>query len=224
MPEISQARYDEARRLKDSIGWSWLEFQNRVGWGPRNLMQFKALKLGIDDRWIEYLSDVAAAIESVPVPGGSTDDVTYSVERQPLEEEVAEKMRAAGLRPADEASTVHHMGQEVRVMLLSDIAVKLAAQYREVSIEVEMSQDERSGALWAIGRMAQTLGVADEVKALVKPASRHGNVLPPVFERPSNAAAQALRTTPNPVPWTPPQPSRPSIADAAERLPFINEF
>ena len=56
--------------------------------------------------------------------------------------------------------------ENLRVMLLDDIAAKLADAY--LAIPPDASRDEAAGARWIIGELAEKMNVADEVKEIVR--------------------------------------------------------
>ena len=58
------------------------------------------------------------------------------------------------------------MPENLRVMLLDDIAAKLADAY--LAIPPDASRDEAAGARWIIGELAEKMNVADEVKEIVR--------------------------------------------------------
>lgn len=207
MGQTNLERVAEIERLKDIIGWSWQQVAKRLGWAPVNLTQFKMGKTSMDERWYRYIEAVAEAVASIPVPSETEpapirgiDSLAATAEAgaSPLEH----KMRAAGFHPSAETE-----GTEVRVMLLDDVARKIADQYMVAKESTEMNQDERTGALWAIGMLAKTLGVAEEVTRLVR-----GTAAPAPAARPL--------VDPRPIaPWSPPQPQ--PMREAREaREPF----
>lgn len=179
MAEISEARRSEVERLKDQIGWSWNEVAKRTGWGPVGLQRFRTMKIAIDDRWLWYLGQVAAAVSAIPMP---SDQVEKQVDVA-IPDDVAAKMRAAGLTPAPAPQST-----EVRVMMLDDIAAKLANEYVETRNNGEMTGEERTGAFHVITRLAEQFGVIQEVRRLIGAPS--GGLTPRV---PAPAA-----------PWEPP--------------------
>ena len=175
MVEISQPRLEEVERCKAIIGWGWMELSSRLGWSNAALSKFRTLKDGIPEEWLAYLRAVAEAVEGVPVP-----TVGASVPRDDTEQ----RMRQAGLGPASDLGGM----TEVKVMTLQTIAEKLVAEYRALQADPELSGAERSGALAAVGRVAQRLGVLEEVKAVMAAS-------------PVSAPAAGAR------PWGPPQPA-----------------
>lgn len=208
MDPISPERLNEVEGLKTTIGWGWTEVSNRFGWGPPGLTKFRGLKAPIEERYLQYLRDVAHAVSSVPFP-----DALNSVE-EPLPgdtvivpasafDEVGPKLRAAGFHPqADEPGT------EVRVMLLDDIAAKIAAEYREIASH-RMDEGEERGAKWMLSHLAERLGVMPAVKQLLTAPAQLQPPAPvsrmPDLPAPSNASGGHL------VPgtqWAAPQPRR----------------
>ena len=68
--------------------------------------------------------------------------------------------------------------ENLRVMLLDDIAAKLADEYLAAKANRDLSGEEVAGALWAIGQLADRMNVADEVRSLIheRTLASHGNV------------------------------------------------
>ena len=68
--------------------------------------------------------------------------------------------------------------ENLRVMLLDDIAAKLADEYLAAKASRELSGEEVAGALWAIGQLADRMNVTEEVRTLIHERTRapHGNV------------------------------------------------
>lgn len=179
MPLIDVVK--EIESLKNRLGWSWNEFGTRIGWNMVYLSKFRTLKADLKPGWLDYMRAIVAALEAVPVPVDAPDPVPMPDPPPPeVQERIGELMggidrglRQAGYTPAPPQPT----RQEVHAMLLPDIAEKLAAEYRELqsprpdSDQAQMSAEERAGAIWMLGKVAERLGVAAEVKALLKEAS-----------------------------------------------------
>jgi len=175
---------DEMMRLRDTIGWSHPEMAHRLRWSITDYTRFRNLKLGIEERYLEYVRAVARAVESVPKPlaraaEGSTQEFEMS-----------------------EGDEMDHGPQELRVIKRDTITVDLVAEYLEVSASREVSPQERTGALWAIGRLAQRLGVEDDVRAAIIGAKQAAGLLP----------SGAVRELAEPSSWVPP----------VSRAPFVN--
>jgi hypothetical protein len=186
MDHISVERVKEVETLKNVIGWSWMEVSKRVGWGPPHLQKFRALKGSIDERWLQYLRIVAEAVASVPVPNDDADEAAQLIEEAAAGEagdDVAGKLLASGFHPPAGNGT-----EEVRVMLMDDIAKKIAEQYLVVHRDADMNPDERSGARWAIGKLAEAMGVAEDVRRLLgalTPTPKANVRMPPPPPRPA---------------------------------------
>lgn len=202
MDQNSQDRVAEVEQLKGVIGWSWNEVANRAGWGPHGLIKVRALKAPIEERWLQYFRDVAFAVQAVPMPTEVEDAPMH--ETHELDPATERAFRAAGLQPAAEQPT-----QEVRVMMLDDIAAKLAAEYMALRRNTEMSPDNREGAQWMIGRLAEQMGVTAEVRRLVSAPAPDVQV---AVQRPLTPQVIAV---PSNAPWAPPQPDA-----ALSREPF----
>lgn len=193
MDQISQDRVAEVEQLKGVIGWSWNEVANRAGWGPHGLIKVRALKAPIEERWLQYFRDVAFAVQAVPMPTEVEDAPMH--ETHELDPATERAFRSAGMQPAAEQPT-----QEVRVMMLDDIAAKLAAEYVALRRNTEMSPDNREGAQWMIGRLAEQMGVTAEVRRLVSAPAPEA---PPPMQRPAQPLVPGI---PSNAPWAPPQP------------------
>lgn len=173
MAEISDARLKEVERYKAAIGWGWTEIANRLRWGPPGLQKFRMLRGPIEDKWLDYLRAVADAVQSVPLPGDeAAADIPPPILAGSLfeDEPMEDKMRAAGLMPS---APVNAGASEVKVMLLSDITEKLAAEYQDIAREPDIIADEVAGARAMIGRLAQRFGVVTELRTLLSPSIRH---------------------------------------------------
>ena len=94
-------------------------------------------------------------------------------------------------------------------MMLDDIAAKLAAEYMALRRNTEMSPDNREGAQWMIGRLAEQMGVTAEVRRLVSAPAPDVQV---AVQRPLTPQVIAV---PSNAPWAPPQPDA-----ALSREPF----
>jgi|HubBroStandDraft_4_1064222.scaffolds.fasta_scaffold475608_2 hypothetical protein len=70
------------------------------------------------------------------------------------------------------------MPENVRVMLLDDIAAKLADEYLAARANQELTAEQRAGAQWAIGQIADRMSVADEVRALIQEKKTTFNDVP----------------------------------------------
>ena len=196
MTEISQARLTEVEQLKAAIGWGWNEISNRIGWGPPGLTKFRGLRAPIEDRWLDYLRAVAEAVQGIPLPAEEAapnfdaDNALIGAGGMHYEgdSEVDAKLRAAGLRPADTDT------KEVRVMLLDDIAAKLAEEYRSIAADAGSSEELRT-ARATISRVAERLGVVDQLRALLRP-----NAAEPRHPTPERPIHQPAGTWSLPVP------------------------
>lgn len=140
---ISQERVDQIHTLKEECNWSWATVAERFGWTSHNLNQVRQLKIGIADEHIAYLEHVRDAINAIPIPGPEVMIPQPTSLPQPVT-------------------------QDIRVMLLDDIAARLAEEYAEVARQADASQEEISGARWMIGRIAERCGVAEEVRNLIQ--------------------------------------------------------
>lgn len=136
---ISQERLDEVQTIKNEIGWSWDTVANRLGWTPHQMRQVRALRIPVADEHIAWLLTVKAAIDAIPVPGPEVF-----------------------MPQPEQTPTV----QDVKVMLLEDIAAKLVEEY--FAIGEEASADELAGARYMVGRLAERCGVADEVREAIR--------------------------------------------------------
>lgn len=195
MDEISQARVAEVEQLKDAIGWSWTEITKRMSWGVAYLTQFRQVKRPIEERWLQYLREVAHAVQSIPLPSDAAEPESL----EPAVDPFVEEFRKARFHPQAEAEIT-----EVRVMLLDDIAQKLADEYMALRRNSEMSAENREGAQWMIGRLAEQMGVTAEVRRLVVtgPMAAGPATPTPATRMPEVQPAPPAR------PWQPPQPSR----------------
>jgi hypothetical protein len=179
MAEATTERLVLVERYKDTIGWGWNTVAAKIGWAPVHIAQFRAVRIPIDDRWLEYLRLVSEAVAAVPVP--------EQTERAAPAKAVEDQMRAAGLKPG---GTVHHMGQEVHVMLLDDIAAKLAEECRALMSDCD--EAELVTARSVISRVAKRLGVLDQLRGLLAQPTPVQEETPPATSRP----------------YVPPQPER----------------
>jgi hypothetical protein len=161
MPTIepSQAIVAQVVSYKTVIGWSWLEVSVRLSWGPRDLASFKGLKKPIQAEQLEYLEKVADAVAGIEM-------------RQP-EAPVPPAMnpQPEAIPGGARAMTAAEMGQDrvtrIAVMTLDDIAAKLTQEYFDVASEAGISTEELAGARFAVARIADRCGVAEQVKALI---------------------------------------------------------
>ena len=193
MPELFKPETAaEVDRCKDVIGWSWVMVQERLGWSVMDTKRRRELKQEIPLADIQYLRAVAEAVAGVPLP---------------------EKARAGGYeapslraipdwtRPEPDRFDAPTLPQptQVRAMLLDDIAAKLAVEYHEIAEMADINADELAGARFAIGKMAERLGVAAQVRGLIKVGATQKLVASDLNER-----------------WTPPvnQPRAPFETDA----------
>lgn len=199
MVAMNEATLQDVERFKAQIGWSWPMVAERLGWGTLHIAKFRTLKLGLSDGQYTYLATVAAAVSAVPLP----------VEEKPSPKPSFE---FTGLYPEQlatpaPAAIVHDMGNQVKVMLLDDIAAKLAAEYHDIASVEGISAEELGGARYAIGRMAERLGVGAEVKALLREPRTAPSALPSMFEVKGEALVE------------PPQ----NYGIRPQRAPFENE-
>lgn len=134
---ITQERVDQIQEIKNEIGWAWDTVASRLGWSPHQMRQVRTLKVPVADEHIAYLAAVRAAIDAIPVPGPEV------------------------IMPQPE------LPQDVRVMMLDDIATKLVEEYFALDGEGATSE-EIAGARYMVGRLALRCGVEDEVRAAIK--------------------------------------------------------
>lgn len=187
MPELaSMGVVHEVESLKIDVGWAWPEIGRRFGWSPKMLGDFRVAKRPMSDGQLDYLRKVAAMVKSVPLPGGFPIDL-------PAEEEAP---AASPPAPAG-ASVIHDLGREVRVMLLDDIAAKLAEEYFACVHEPNISSEEISGARFMVARMAERCGVVEELRAKIAEGKQRQQVQqspqpswPPAIPQQAPAMAQ----------------------------------
>lgn len=150
----------EVDELKKVIGWSWLEIAARFHWGPPTIAKFRANKMEMNAGQLAYLRAVAAAVSAVPLP-----DIMGG-EMNPKEERV---LRAAGFAPPEEAQIAPREPVPLNVIPLDDVARIIAQQYSDLTDGTspearEMNQDERAGAIWALGKIAESLALSQLVR------------------------------------------------------------
>jgi hypothetical protein len=191
MPAISEEIIRQVEGYKDVIGWSWPTIGERVGLGVIQVANFRKMKLAMTDAQVSYLKAVAEAVAAVPLPEKGTmpapaliwEGNTYSdtQERYRYQNPTDERYTHASLQP--EAFPQIQTGPQVRVMLLDDIAAKLADEYHDIAKTADINADELAGARFAIGKMAERFGVEDQVKALIKERKPAPPVVAEVTER-----------------------------------------
>lgn len=213
MVAMNETTLQDVERFKAQIGWSWPMVAERLGWGTLHIAKFRTLKLGLSDSQYTYLATVAAAVSAVPLPVEEKTAPKPSFEFTGLYPEAPPPGFGPGVNLGQgiAPSIVHDMGNQVRVMLLDDIAAKLAAEYHDIASVEGISSEELGGARYAIGRMAEKLGVGAEVKALLREPRTPPSALPPMFEVKG----------PEPTPINPHQ--RFGDVIATQRAPFENE-
>jgi hypothetical protein len=82
--------------------------------------------------------------------------------------------------PAPEPRSVEI--ENLKVMLLDDIAAKLVTEYFSPDLETA-SPDECAGARWMLGRIAERCGVADEVREAIAARQPHQPIKIPFIEQ-----------------------------------------
>lgn len=145
---ISQERLDEIQTIKNEIGWSWDTVASRLGWSPHQMRQVRGLKIPVADDHITWLIAVKAAIDAVPVPGPEV-----FMPQPPIT-------------------------QDVKVMLLEDIAEKLVDEYFSLDGQGG-SPEEIAGARYMVGRLAERCGVAQEVREAIRERQAQSVLTPP---------------------------------------------
>jgi hypothetical protein len=134
---VGQHVIDEVEEIKTAIDWSWATIARRLDWSSAYLAGFRSLKQPMAEVQLQWLRNIRAAIEALPPPGPE------SFMMQP------------------------QMPQDVKVMLLEDIAAKLVDEYFALDGQ-DASPDETAGARYMVGRLAERCGVADEVREAIR--------------------------------------------------------
>lgn len=186
-----EERIAEIDRCKQEIGWTWNTLRDWFHFSPSELARIRSGHMEIPEPLLDYLRMVASAVKAIPVP-----DLKQHQEATDM---VENGLRAAGAMPANEAPAQR---VDVPVMMMETIAERLVVGYQAFRVDPELSEEERRGAMWAIGQLAERFGVRDKVREMVK--------------------ASAPRPTPAVVdePWSIPQSPRPPLV---ERVPFGQE-
>lgn len=133
---VGQHVIDEVEEIKTAIDWSWATIARRLDWSSAYLAGFRSLKQPMAEVQLQWLRNIRAAIEALPPPGPE------SFMMQP------------------------QMPQDVKVMLLEDIAAKLVDEYFALDGQ-DASPDETAGARYMVGRLAERCGVAQEVREAI---------------------------------------------------------
>lgn len=170
-------RRNEVQRCIDIVGWSWSKLADRLGIKFATSLAIKNCKRPIADsdlRWLQELADVMIAH---PRPAEMNDP--EPVAGAPIVQAGAMMMPAEDVAPVAAPVVQQVTAQNPPVDLLKEMREELAEQQAVAIVSGitsvylsavpgvgpdAMTSEQVAGARWALGELAQQLGVLDLVQ------------------------------------------------------------
>ena len=148
-----EAVRNEVERLKNVIGWSWQMVGERLGMTSGQMFAFKALKSDLAAADLDWLRCLADAVAALPRPDTGVSAAAAVAHGEAGAMVSMHGAVAGGGQASDVATAALHGGTAVAV--LADLYVGLA--------DTNLTEEQREGAAWAIGQVAERQGLAQEV-------------------------------------------------------------
>jgi len=196
-----QERRDEVRRCLQIIGWSQMQYADRIGLKIAGVAQIMHCKVDVADSDIRWLQRLAEAVASIPRPAIANDPDTPEVAR------LAAPIGAAVTIHATEGE-LNAVAAKTRDVALEETARAIAEVYRWSGSTGEVSEHELAGAKWALAKVAESLGIVDRVRVLIRQ-------VPMQQVEPEPIPGESMVHT-----WTPPLPEPAPAREAVSREPF----
>lgn len=174
-------RRDEMQRCIEIIGWSWGKLGERLGHKLPTAYHIKQCKRGVADSDIRWLQALADAHIALPRPAEQND--ASPVQAAPMVQAgaVLGAVQMGNPNLESDISTENQMGKSIlpdlnqvnrlREEIAEQSAVALVASITSVYLTAQpgvgpdaMTVEQVAGARWALGELAQSLGVLDLVQ------------------------------------------------------------
>ena len=165
LTETGQRRV-EVERCKDVIGWSWLKLGERLDLTPSQALAIKSGKRPIADSDLDWLQALAEAVDALPRPGPS-DSVVAPPAAMVRQGVAAMPGAAVAATTWGDVAVLPGPEELSEVMTLDAAASIVAGMYLGLE-NAGLTADQREGAQWAIGELAQQFGVTDRVMAQIR--------------------------------------------------------
>lgn len=176
---VASDRRNEIQRCIEIIGWSWGKLGDRIDLKLPSVYAVKNCKRTIPDSDLRWLQDLADAVMAHPRPAPQDDP--SPVQGAPVVQAGA-MLATADLNPAMEhAPSVQHdvapapadadivrrvrdeIAEQSTVAIVSSITSVYMAAVPGVGPDA-MTSEQVAGARWALGELAQQMGVLDLVQ------------------------------------------------------------
>lgn len=203
VPLMTRAeRKTEWLRCLQVIGWSQQKFADRTGVKLHTVLAIKSGNRDLPDSDLRWVQQLAAAVAALPRPPIEDDPV-------PADHPVARLEPAARVEEVTMQTIAAHQAAmpttaiEIAVPAVfgpAEVLRELEAVYRDAGASEGATDDQAAGARWAVGALAQRLGLLEALQAMI--------AAPPVSQL-RVAAPQpdaAVARTPEPQAWQPPPP------------------
>jgi len=179
-PDEMKARWKEIEKHKDVLGWSLQTLGLRLGLNMAQITGVKAGKKTISNSDLNWLAVLADHMQCIPRPTGShiageefkepamPTNAPYTKPEtfMPVQTGPTEETTAAFQTPPF-AQTIAEADRDDRADPNEAIIRALALQFVEIE-KTGLTALQEEGAAWALGGIAATLGIVDQVRAAVK--------------------------------------------------------